>query len=167
MSTDLLAGVRVIETGSLLNVDILGGILASMGADVVKVEAPGRGDYLRDMLGQIVPHHSPAHVQANAGKRSVTIDLRDDGGRELFWQLFDTAHVFITGNVSDTSERMGIGYESQKSNPSIVFCQFTGFGAVGPYADIPTHGYSMNALAADWPMAMGEDGLLHPAAATR
>jgi crotonobetainyl-CoA:carnitine CoA-transferase CaiB-like acyl-CoA transferase len=163
MTADLLAGVRVLETGSLLCVDILGGILAGMGADVVKVEAPGRGDYLRDMLGQIVPHHSPAHVQANAGKRSVTLDVRNDTGRDLFWQLLDTADVFITGNVADTSDRMGIGYEAQRSRkPSIVFCQFTGFGAVGPYAGIPTHGYSMNALAADWPMSMGADGFLHP-----
>lgn len=158
----LLEGVRVLETGALFCVDNLGSFLAGLGADVIKVETPGRGDYGRDMVGQITPHNSPAHLQLNANKRSVTADLRSDAGRDVFWRLFDTAEVFITGTVADSCDRMGIGYDAQaERNPSIVFCQTTGFGASGPYSKIPTHGYSMNSLAADWPMSMGEDGFLH------
>jgi crotonobetainyl-CoA:carnitine CoA-transferase CaiB-like acyl-CoA transferase len=158
----LLEGVRVLEVGSLFNVDNLGLFLADLGADVIKVELPGRGDYGRDIVGQITPHHSPAHVQLNANKRSVTCNLRTDAGRDVFWKLLDTADVFITGNIADVCDKLGVGYEAQKARkPEIVYCQTTGFGATGPYAKIPTHGYSMNSLAADYPMTMGEDGLVH------
>lgn len=159
---NLLSGVTVLETGSLFCVDNLGSSLAGLGANVIKVEVPGRGDYGRDMVGQITPHNSPVHLQLNANKRSVTVNLKADEGREVFWRLFDSADAVITGNVADTNDRLGIGYEEQrKRKPSIVYTQATGFGATGPYAGIPTHGYSMNSLAADWPMSMGDDGFLH------
>ena len=72
------------------------------------------GDYLRDFLGQI-PRHSPAHVQINRNKRSVTIDLRSAAGREVFWRLLATADVFVDGNAADACEKLGIGYEEQRA----------------------------------------------------
>ena len=75
-------GIRVVECAVLFNGDTVGMWLGDMGADVIKVESPTQGDYLRDMLGQIVPHHSPAHLQVNKNKRSMTLDLRRDEGRE-------------------------------------------------------------------------------------
>jgi crotonobetainyl-CoA:carnitine CoA-transferase CaiB-like acyl-CoA transferase len=160
----LLEGFRVLESASLLNGDHLGMCLADLGADVIKVEAPGSGDYLRDILGQMAPHYSPAHVQLNKGKRSLALNLKTDRGMDLFWRLHATADVFIDGNVPGTCDRLGIGYESQRAKrPSIVYCQYTGFGATGPYARIPTHGEMMNAAAASKPVAMGADGLVHPA----
>ena len=77
----LLEGVRVVECAVLFNGDQTGRLLGDLGADVIKVEAPGVGDYLRDFLGQLSPHHSPAHVFANRNKRSITLDLRSDDGR--------------------------------------------------------------------------------------
>ena len=112
--SDLLAGIRVIESAALYNGDSLGMLLGDMGADVIKVESPFRGDYLRDFLGQITPHHSPAHLQVNKNKRSVTLDLRKDAGREVFWRLLDTADVFVDGNAADACEKLGIGYEAQR-----------------------------------------------------
>ena len=148
----------------LFNGDHLGMQLGDLGADVIKVECPGRGDYLRDMLGQIVPHHSPAHLQVNKNKRSVTLDLRTEAGREVFWNLVATADVFVDGNAADALDRLGIGYDAQVAvKPDIVYCHYTGFGATGPYAPIPTHGQMMNALAGGMPVLMGEDGLVHPA----
>jgi crotonobetainyl-CoA:carnitine CoA-transferase CaiB-like acyl-CoA transferase len=161
--SQLLAGVRVIESAQLFNGDSLGMHLADLGADVIKVESPFLGDYLRDFLGQITPHHSPAHVQVNKNKRSVTLDLRQDEGRELFWRLLDTADVFVDGNAADVTEQLGVGYDAQRARkPDIVYCQYTGYGSEGPYAPIPTHGQMMNALAAATPVQMGEDGLTHP-----
>ena len=93
----LLDGIRVLEVAVLFNGDVVGQHLGDLGADVIKVESPGRGDYLRDMLGQVVPHHSPAHLQVNRNKRSVTLDTRTDAGREVFWKLFETADVFVDG----------------------------------------------------------------------
>ncbi|MFB1298557.1 CaiB/BaiF CoA transferase family protein [Mycobacterium sp. pW049] len=159
----LLDGVRVVESASLLNGDTLGMLLGDLGADVIKVESPGRGDYLRDFMGQITPHHSPAHLQVNRNKRSVAIDVRTDAGRDAFWRLLDTADVFVDGNAGGATDRLGIGYDSQRQrNPRIVFASVTGFGLLGPYHSIPTHGMMMTALAGANPVARTEDGLMRP-----
>ena len=162
--SELLAGVRVIESAMLFNGDTAGAHLGDLGADVIKVEGPPVGDYLRHFLGQIVPGYSPAHVQINRNKRSIAIDLKTDQGKEIFWKLLATADVFLDGNASDACEKIGIGYEAQRlRKPDIIYCQYSGFGATGPYAPVPTHGQMMNTLAGAHPMEMGEDGFMHPA----
>ena len=161
--SDLLAGIRVIESATLFNGDTLGAHLGDLGADVIKVESPGMGDYLRHFLGQITPGNSPAHVQINRNKRSIAINLRAEEGREIFWRLLETADVFVDGNASDACTKLGVGYEHQRARkPNIVYCQYSGFGASGPYANIPTHGQMMDALAGAYPRAMGADGFLVP-----
>lgn len=158
-----LDGIRVLESATLFTGDHVGTLLGDLGADVIKIESPFQGDYLRDFLGQITPHHSPAHVQVNKNKRSLTLDLRKPEGKELFWQLLDTVDVFVDGNAGDALDRLGVGYaEQRKRKPEIVYCQVSGFGSSGAYAQIPTHGQMMNALAAATPMDMGEDGLVRP-----
>lgn len=161
--SNLLAGVRVIESAQLFNGDSLGMYLADLGADVIKVESPFLGDYLRDFLGQVTPHHSPAHLQVNKNKRSVGLDLRQESGREVFWSLLETADVFVDGNAFDALAKLGVGYDAQRARkPDIVYCQYSGYGSEGPYAAIPTHGQMMNALAAATPVTMGADGFMHP-----
>src|ERR1700683_3877847 len=110
----LLQGIRVVEWAVLLNGGLAGALLGDVGADVIKIEDPVRGDYLRDMMGQIVPHHSPAHLQVNRQKRSLTIDLGSDLGKEIFWRLLDTADVFMDGYTAGAADRLGIGYEAQR-----------------------------------------------------
>jgi CoA transferase family III len=83
-----LEGVRVLESATLFTGDHLGALLGDLGADVIKIESPFQGDYLRDFLGQVTPHNSPAHLQINKNKRSVTLDLRklrwrNDAGEPL------------------------------------------------------------------------------------
>jgi crotonobetainyl-CoA:carnitine CoA-transferase CaiB-like acyl-CoA transferase len=159
----LLDGVRVLESAQLFNGDTLGVLLADLGADVIKVESPFRGDYLRDFLGQVVPHNSPAHLQVNKNKRSVALDLRGERGRDVFFRLLQTADVFVDGNASNALEKLGIGYEQQRAvKPDIVYCQYSGYGSTGPYAPIPTHGQMMNAAAAAIPLMTDEDGLVRP-----
>ena len=161
--SDLLEGVRVIESAVLLNGGTLGMLLGDLGADVIKVEAPPAGDYLRDILGQIEPGHSPAHLQANKNKRSIALDLRNREGREVFWKLLAGADVFIDGFTAGASDRLGIGYDQQRPrNPGIIYCQYTGFGCTGPYAAMPTHGQMMNAGAAAVALDTGEDGFVRP-----
>lgn len=146
----------------LFNVDRLGCLLEDMGADVIKVESPGRGDYPRDMLGEVVPHCSPAHLEVNKNKRSVTLNLCQDEGREVFWKLLETADVFVDGNAGAALPRLGVGCEEQKRcKPDIVYCQYTGYGSTGPYGPIPAHGQMMDALAAAHPTRMGDDGCIH------
>jgi crotonobetainyl-CoA:carnitine CoA-transferase CaiB-like acyl-CoA transferase len=161
-----LKGVRVLECAVLFNGDQTGRILADLGADVIKVESPGGGDYLRDFLGQITPHHSPAHIYVNRNKRSMTLNLRSDEGRKIFFDLLKTADIFVDGFAGDACAKLGIGYEDQKKvKPDIIYAQCTGYGAHGPYAQIPTHGMMMGALAGGTPMVMGEDGLVRPSGA--
>jgi len=159
--SSLLDGVRVVESAVLLNGDTFGMLLGDLGADVIKVEAPPGGDYLRYFLGQIVPGVSVAHAQANRNKRSVLLDLNADADRETFWRLIDTAHIFVDGNRPGVCDRLGIGPgEMRRRRPSIIYVQHTGFGADGPYSNIPTHGMLMNALVGAHAVERGKDGLL-------
>ena len=157
----LLEGVRVVECAVLFNGDQTGRILGDLGAEVIKVEAPGVGDYLRDFLGQITPHHSPAHMYANRSKKSVTLNLRAERGRGIFFELLRTADIFVDGFAGSACDRMGIGYEAQRAvKENIIYCQCSGFGATGPYAEIPTHGQMMGALGGGIELHTGADGLV-------
>ncbi|MGE0386206.1 MAG: CaiB/BaiF CoA transferase family protein [Gammaproteobacteria bacterium] len=157
---ELLKGIRVLECAVLFNGDQTSRFMGDLGADVIKVEAPGVGDYLRDFLGQITPHNSPAHMFANRSKRSITLNLRTDEGRAVFFDLLKTADIFVDGFVAGACEKLGIGYEAQrKVKPDIIYCQCTGYGAVGPYATVPTHGMMMGALAGGMPARVGAEGL--------
>jgi len=158
---ELLKGVRVVECAVLFNGDQTGRILGDLGADVIKVEAPGVGDYLRDFLGQITPHHSPAHIHANRNKRSLTVNLKSEDGRRVFFDLLKTADIFVDGFAGDACAKMGIGYDQQlEVKPDIIYAQCTGYGAHGPYAQIPTHGQMMGALAGGTPLKMDDDGFV-------
>src|SRR3954453_20829948 len=109
--------------------------LGDLGADVIKVESPPYGDYLRYFLGQITPGVSVPHAQVNRNKRSVLLDLTTSEGRETFLKLVDTADVVIDGNMPGVCERLGVGPADLRARkPSLVYLQYTGFGANGPYA---------------------------------
>lgn len=159
----LLEGVRVLECGVLLNCDTVGMRLADMGADVIKIEQPPVGDYLRDINGVLAARRSPVHLHVNRGKRSIALDLTDGDDLGTFWRLLDTADVFVDGLTAGTADRLGIGYAVQRARrPSIVYCQYTGFGASGPYSTVPTHGQMMDALAAGQPRVLDADGFMGP-----
>lgn len=158
----LLNGIRIVESAVLLNGDTVGMLFGDLGADVVKVESPPAGDYLRYFLGQISPGVSVAHAQVNKNKRSIMIDLTTTRGIETFWRLIASADVFIDGNRPGVCDKLGVGpKEMLRRHPSIVYVQHTGFGASGPYARIPTHGMLMNALVGAHAVCEGPDGQLH------
>ncbi|WP_328354923.1 CoA transferase [Mycobacterium sp. NBC_00419] len=160
--SNLLKGVRVVESAVLLNGDTVGMLLGDLGADVIKVESPPAGDYLRYFLGQIVPGVSVPHAQVNRNKRSILLDLTQQADRENFWKLIDTADIFVDGNRPGVCDKLGVGPDAMRARkPSLVYVQHTGFGATGPYARIPTHGMLMNALVGAHAVRRGDDGLLH------
>ena len=161
----LLEGVRVVEAAVLLVGDYTGMLLADEGADVVKVEAPGTGDWIRDHMGAVAPRNSPYHLFVNRNKRSLSLDLKSDRGREVIHRLVSSADVFLTGFTGDVPSRLGIGYEDLRViKNDIIYCQTTGFGADGPYAALPTHGQMAQALVASPPFERGQDG--HPRVAS-
>ena len=153
----LLTGFRVIESSTLLNGASTTMMLADLGAEIIKVESPFLGDYIR------IPDTIELHLQTNKNKKSIAIDLRKPEGGEIFKRLLNTADVFVTNAVADRNKRLGLAYVQLKQiKPDIVYCQNTGFGATGPYASIPTHGQMMDCLAGAMPVEMGADGLTQP-----
>jgi formyl-CoA transferase len=153
----LLSGYRVIESSLLLNGAATGMMLVDLGAEVIKVESPSMGDYLR------LPETRHLHLQASKGKRSLALDLKREEGRAVFARLLQTADAFITNAVADRNDKLGLGYEQLKAiKPDLVYCQNTGFGATGPFREVPTHGQMMDAMAGALPMEMGADGLVVP-----
>ena len=158
----LLSGFRVVESSMLLNGASVGMMLADLGADVIKVESPFLGDYLRIEE----THH--LHLQANKNKRSLALDLRHPAGREAMQRLIATADVFVTNARPGANEKLGLGVaQLRELKPDLVYCQYTGFGATGPYASVPTHGQMMDALAGAMPVQMAGDGLVQPNASLR
>ena len=134
-----LAGLRVIES-SLLGPGEMGGYLADFGADVIKVEAPG-GDYVREMTWPIVKGNSLLFLHIHRSKRSLELDLRKPEGVETYLDLVRGADVVIEAMRPGALERRGISYERMAEiNPRIVFCGISGYGATGPYKDMPSHG---------------------------
>jgi crotonobetainyl-CoA:carnitine CoA-transferase CaiB-like acyl-CoA transferase len=145
-----------------MTVDFLGRLLADEGADVIKVETPSLGDYLRNIMTRFGPDNSVFHLMLNRNKRSITVDARTPEGEAIMGQLLADADVFITGNVGATNEKLGLDFESVREiKPDIVYCQATGYGASGPYSEVPTHGQMMDDLGGAAPdLIVNEQGFV-------
>ncbi|MGE0387430.1 MAG: CaiB/BaiF CoA transferase family protein [Gammaproteobacteria bacterium] len=162
MST-LLKGVKVIELGLILPGAALGNLLADQGAEVIKVEPPPNGDYIRYFPEQVgtVDGHSFWHLVLNRNKKSVAVDLRTDEGRAILHDLVRGADVFITNLIAGQPERLGAGYRALRAiKPDLVYCQVTGFGATGPYAILPSHGLAMASITGQCVLAPDARGWL-------
>jgi formyl-CoA transferase len=142
-----LEGLRVLEFASYVSGPYAGVLLADMGAEVIKVEAPGHGDPFR-AWGEDA--FSPTFESLNRNKKSVVLDLKTDSGRDHAVLLADTADVLIENFRPGTLDRLGLDYDTLSGrNPGLVYCSITGFGATGPYRDRPgydTVGQAMGGL---------------------
>jgi len=145
--TKPLSGVRVLDLTRLLPGNYTAWVLASFGADVVKVEDPGAGDYMRDFGIQVDGQGALNHL-VNRGKRSVVIDLKADEGREAFLRLVETADVVVESFRPGVMDRLGVGYDVLKERrPSLVYAAMTGFGVRGPLATRAGHDLNFVAFA--------------------
>jgi crotonobetainyl-CoA:carnitine CoA-transferase CaiB-like acyl-CoA transferase len=146
----LLEGVRILEVAQLAPSSV-GGHLADLGAEVVKIEAPGRGDGVRSAGARAVGGpDGPGfmHLRWNRGKRSVALDLRTDEGRRDFLRLAATADAVVEGTRHGYLERLGLGWDALCAlRPSTVLCEVSGTGADGPYRDLATGGMWFDAYA--------------------
>ena len=141
-----LGSVRIIEC-SMLGPGAITTTLADLGADVIKVEPPS-GDYIRQMTWPIVEGTSLMHLHISRGKRSITIDLRTEEGREVFLELVRGADAVIEAMRPGGLDKRGVGYEACLAvNPKIVFCTISGYGMTGPYKDMPSHGIAYDVWA--------------------
>ena len=135
-----LKNIRVIDFSWLLPGPYATALLADMGADIIKIEQPGRGDYAREML--------PDHFEmANRNKRGIALDLKQAEARALALRLIETADVVIEGYRPGVMARFGLGPEEMlKRFPRLVYCSISGYGQDGPYRDRPGHDISYNAV---------------------
>jgi crotonobetainyl-CoA:carnitine CoA-transferase CaiB-like acyl-CoA transferase len=132
--------------------------LADLGADVIKVEPP-TGDYIREMTWPIVEGVSLMHLHISRGKRSLVLDLKSPEGVATFLELARESDAVIEGMRPGALERCGLGYEElRKVNPRIVFCGISGYGATGPYKNLPSHGIAYDTWAGLVNPAFDEDG---------
>jgi len=153
-----LDGLRVVEV-ALLAPNMLGMHLADLGADVIKVEDPERGDYTREVGAATTGGLSFLHLRWNRGKRSIALDLRAADGAALFRDLVRTSDVVIEGLRPGALERRGVGYAAlSEHHPALVFCSLSGFGQTGPYRDLATHGVAYDAYSGLAPPEQTEDG---------
>jgi crotonobetainyl-CoA:carnitine CoA-transferase CaiB-like acyl-CoA transferase len=131
-----LAGLKVIELAHIMAGPICGLMLADMGADVIKVEKVPDGDDTRRMVPPTVDGESAAFMILNRNKRGVSLNLKSPGGKAVLEKMLATADVVIENYRPGTMERFGLGYETlHKMNPALIYCQVTGFGRTGPYAN--------------------------------
>jgi len=130
-----LAGIKIIEIASYVTGPFASQLLADMGADVVKIEEPKRGDPFR---GWGEKNYSATFCSLNRNKRSLTLDLRHDQAREVVLKLAAQADVLIQNFRPGVMEKRGLGYEDLRQvNSQLVYCSISGFGPKGPYRDMP------------------------------
>ncbi|NIN65419.1 MAG: CoA transferase, partial [Anaerolineae bacterium] len=122
-------------------------LLADLGAEVIKVEEPKAGDYMR-AAPPTLEGESYSFMLINQGKKSVALNLKDRQGQDILHRLVPTADVIIEQFRPGVAEKLGIGYDQAKSlREDIVYCSLSGFGATGPYRDRPGHDLNFQALA--------------------
>ena len=142
-----LNGVRVLDLSRLLPGPFLTMVLADLGADVVKVEEPRMGDYMRDFPPR-GNGMSGRYLTVNRNKRSVTVDLKDDRERERFLRMAALADVVVESFRPGVMERLGVGYDAlRERNEGIILCSISGYGQTGPYRDRAGHDINYLALA--------------------
>ena len=139
-----LSGLRVIDLTRVLAGPLCTMMLADMGAEVIKIEQPGKGDDTRH-FAPFRNGESAYYMNLNRNKKGVTLDLRGKG-REVFLELIKTADVLVENFRPGTMDKLGLGYETLKAvNPRLVYAAVSGFGDTGPYRLRP--GYDIIAQA--------------------
>ncbi len=148
-----LEGIRVIDSTMVLAGPFCSMILGDLGADVIKVERPVTGDYVRTAGAFAELNFGSYFFQFNRNKRGITLDLRKPEAKRIFMELVKTADVVVENFAPGVAEKLGVGYADVKaSNPQIVYCSISGYGKAGPDAQLNRPAYNL--------VVAGEAGLL-------
>lgn len=152
----LLDGVKVLDLTRVLAGPYCGMMLADMGAEVIKIEMPGKGDDAR-RNAPIVNGESAYYMNLNRNKRGMTLNLKSEKGKEIFRELVKQSDIVLENYRPGVMEKLGLGYEElKKLNPAIVYGAVSGFGHYGPYSKRPGYdilGQAMSGLMSTtgWP----------------
>ncbi len=155
-----LAGLRIIES-SMLGPAAISTSFADLGAEVIKVESPA-GDYIREMTWPIIEGVSLMHYHLNRGKKSITLDIKTEAGKEVYRELVRDADVVIETMRPGTLAKLGLGFDDLRQiNPKIVFCTVSGYGSTGPYRDMPSHGIAYDTWSGVVAPAYDDEGFCY------
>lgn len=146
-SSGPLSGIRVVDATHMLAGPYCTWILGALGADVIKVERRGAGDFTR-IIAPFVGDASIYFQSVNRNKKSLTLDLKQTQGKDIFKKLISTADVFVENNRAGAMDRLGLGYDAlSEVNPRIVYASISGFGQTGPYKHKPAFDAIAQALS--------------------
>jgi len=134
-----LDGVKILAFEQVLSGPFATCLLADMGAEVIKVERPGVGDVIRSW-DSVVKGLSSGYVWLNRNKRSLTVDVKKDRGREILQELAKRSDVFFENYAPGVAARLGLGYEKlSELNRRLIYCSLSGYGQDGPYRDVKAY----------------------------
>ncbi|MBI5115738.1 CoA transferase, partial [Candidatus Poribacteria bacterium] len=135
----LLEGIKILDLTRLLPGGYCSMLLADMGADVLKIETPREGDYMR-WNPPMLKNMSALFAAINRNKRSITLNLKHDEGKKIFERLLPEYDVLFEGNRPGVMEKLGFGYDTvSRINPRMIYCSISGYGQDGPYRDEVGH----------------------------
>lgn len=141
-----LAGLVVLDLSRLLPGAFCTQLLADLGADVIKIEEPGRGDYNREFTPLNV-EESGSFLLLNRNKKSITVNLKSKSGKDIFRRLAADADIIIESFRPGVMDRLGLSYETLAAeNPRLIYCAISGYGQDGPFAKTPGHDLNYMAL---------------------
>ncbi|MEX3715346.1 CaiB/BaiF CoA-transferase family protein [Cytobacillus horneckiae] len=143
-----LEGVRIIDASRVLAGPFCTMILGDLGAEVIKIEHHQSGDETRGWGPPFVNGESAYYLCANRNKKSMTLNLKSEEGKEIFKALAKDSDVVVQNFKTGTLEKMGLGYEElRRINEGIIVASITGFGNNGPYKDLPGYDYIIQAMS--------------------
>lgn len=165
-NTSSLEGLRVLDVSRALAGPYCAMILGDLGADVIKVELPERGDESRSWgppfvgeASQAYPGESTYFMAINRNKRSITVNIKTPAGQEIIKRLAAESDVFVENYRTGTLDKIGLGYEDlHHLNPRLIYCSISGYGRNGPYADRPGYDFTLQAEGGIMGMTGPEDG---------
>ncbi|WP_077702729.1 CaiB/BaiF CoA transferase family protein [Virgibacillus dokdonensis] len=143
-----LEHIRVLDLSRVLAGPYCTMIMGDLGAEIIKVEAPGGSDETRKWGPPFQEEVSAYYLCANRNKKSITLDLKSASGAEKIKQLIKESDVIIHNFKTGTMERFGLSYHTLSSiNPKLIYCSITGFGETGPFKDLPGYDFIIQAMS--------------------
>ncbi len=158
--TQPLSGIRVLDLTRVMAGPYCTMMLGDMGADVVKIEQPGKGDDTRPWGPPFIEGESAYYLSINRNKRSVTVNLKDERGKEIVRRLARESDVVVENFSPGTAGRLGLGYDALRGiKPDLVYCSISGFGQDGPGHNRPAYDLVVQGMSGMMSITGDPDGL--------